>query len=395
MGDPGQAEACLQTAELVTWVEIDLDAIADNVRAFRRHVGESVEVFAVVKANAYGHGAAPVARAALEAGATRLAVHRLSEGIELRQAGIEVPILIMGYTPAAAAESAVRWRLTPSLITPEFAVALADRARAAGVIVPVHLKIDSGMGRYGLLPAEAPAFAAWLQGLDGICLEGVFTHFATADSADQAHLRRQLAVFIDVVAALGSAGIKPLAHAANSAATMVLPEAHLQAVRIGIAMYGLDPSSEWPPPFAIRPALTLKSRVSRVRELPPGSGISYGRTYVTTAPTTVALVPVGYGDGWHRVLSNQGAVLIRGRRAPIRGRVCMDQFVADVTHIPGVQQDDEVVLVGRQGAGEIRADEVAQLAGTINYEVTTSLLPRVARAYVRGGQIVSIVTQND
>lgn len=395
MGERRQHEPHQHTDELVTWAEVDLDAIAHNVRAFRRHVGERVEVFAVVKANAYGHGAAPVARAALEAGATRLAVHRLSEGIELRQAGIEAPVLIMGYTPPAAAENAVRWRLTPSLITAEFALALAARAQAAGVIVPVHLKIDSGMSRYGLMPGEAPQFAAWLQGLDGIRLEGVFTHFATADAADQVQVRRQLGVFDDVLAALRAAGITPLAHAANSAATMYLPPSHLQAVRVGIAMYGLEPSSERPPPFEIRPALTLKSRVSRVRDLPAGSGISYGHTYVTSAPATVALVPVGYGDGYHRVLSNRASVLIRGQRAPIRGRVCMDQFVVDVTQTPGVQQDDEVVLVGRQGKEQIRAEEVAQLDGTINYEVTTSLLPRVARVYVRGGQIVDIVSQND
>jgi alanine racemase len=174
-----------------------------------------------------------------------------------------------------------------------------------------------------------------------------------------------------------------LVHAANSAATMSLPEAHLDAVRIGIAMYGLDPSDEWPPVFAIRPALTLKSRVSRVRELPPGAGVSYGRTFVTQAPTRVALIPVGYGDGYHRNLSNKSSVLIRGRRAPILGRVCMDQFVVDASAIPDVQQDDEVVLIGRQGAGQIRAEEVARLAGTINYEVTTALLPRVTRVYLR------------
>lgn len=381
--------------ELVTWAEIDLDAIAHNVQAFRQHVGESVEVFAVVKANAYGHGAAHVARAALEAGATRLAVHRLTEGIELRQAGIEAPVLIMGYTPPAAAESAVRWRLAPSLITSEFAVALSARARAAGVTVPVHLKVDTGMSRYGVMPEEAREFAAWLHGLEGICLEGVFTHFATADAADQVHLRRQLVVFNDVLAALRQAGLRFLAHAANSAATMRLRESHFDAVRIGIAMYGLDPSAEWAPPFEIWPALALKSRVSRVRELAPGSGISYGRTYITPAPAVVALVPVGYGDGYHRILSNKASVLVGGQRAPIRGRVCMDQFVVDVSHISGVKQDDEVVLVGRQGEGQIRAEEVAELAGTINYEVTTSLLPRVARAYVRSGQIVDVVTQND
>ncbi len=382
------------TDPLVTWAEIDLDAIAHNVAAFKRHVGGESEIFAVVKANAYGHGAAPVARAALAAGATRLAVHRAIEGVELRQAGLDAPTLIMGYTPPAGAKTIVRWRLSPSLMTLEFAQALSACAEADGVTTPVHVKVDTGMSRYGLLPEEVVEFARSLQTLPGIRLEGLFTHFATADAADQTHLRRQLAVFRDVLAALQNAGIPvPLAHAANSAATMRLPEAHFDAVRIGIAMYGLDPSDEWAPIFEIRPALTLKSRVSRVRELPAGAGISYGRTFVTATPTTVALVPVGYGDGYHRILSNRGSVLIRGQRAPILGRVCMDQFVVDVSHIAGVKQDDEVVLIGCQGNEHIRAEEVALLTGTINYEVTTSLLPRVARVYLQGGKIADMVVR--
>jgi len=375
---------------IVTWAETDLDAIAFNVRAFKRHVGQAVEVIAVVKANAYGHGAVPVARAALEAGATRLGVHRAIEGVELRRAGLAAPILVMGYTPPSGAAMMVQHDLTPSLITREFAEAVSAEAVRAGKEVPLHVKVDTGMSRYGLMPGEVVGFARGLTALPGVKLEGLFTHFATADAADQTHVRHQLETFRQVLAALESAGICiPLRHAANSAATMRLPEAHFDAVRPGIAMYGLDPSDEWPPVFEIRPALTLKSRVSRVRELPPGSGISYGRTFVTERPMRVALVPVGYGDGYHRILSNKSSVLIRGQRAPIRGRVCMDQFVVDVSGIPNVQQDDEVVLVGRQGETQIRAEEVARLAGTINYEVTTSLLPRVVRVYLRGGKVVA------
>ena len=362
--------------KLVTWAEIDLDAIERNVRSFRRHVGPSVEVMAVVKANAYGHGAIPVAEAALAAGATRLAVHRASEGRELRQAGIAAPVLVMGYTPPDGAGIIVRHRLTPSLITAEFARALSQQATAAGTTVPVHIKVDTGMGRYGVMPAEATEFARFICRLPGLRLEGLFTHFATADAADQTYVRAQLAVFGEVLAGLAAAGVEvPLVHAANSAATMSLPEAHFNAVRPGIAMYGMDPSSEWPPVFALRPALTLKSRVSRVRELPAGAAVSYGRTFVAQQPTRVALVPVGYGDGYHRVLSNKGCVLIHGLRAPILGRVCMDQFVVDISTIPGVEQNDEVVLIGRQGQEEIRAEDLAGLAGTINYEITTSLLP--------------------
>jgi len=355
-----------------------------------------VAVIAVVKANAYGHGAASVARAALQAGAAGLAVHRAIEGVELRRAGIDAPILVMGYTPPDGADLIARWRLTPSLMTLEFAQALSTQAAKTGLTIPVHVKVDSGMSRYGLLPGEVVAYLRALTGLPGITLEGMFTHFATADWADQTHVRQQLAVFNDVIAVARGAGFSiPVIHAANSAATMRLPEAHFNAVRCGVAMYGLDPSGEWPPAFPIQPVLSLKSRVSRVRELPPGSGVSYGRTYITQGKVRAALVPVGYGDGYHRSLSNQGYVLIRGQRAPLIGRVCMDQFVVDVSHIAGVEQDDEVVLIGEQGGERIRAEQVAALAGTINYEVTTSLLPRVARAYYQGGKLVEILSIGD
>jgi alanine racemase len=368
---------------LVTWAESDLEAIRYNVRAFRRHVGGNVEVMAVVKANAYGHGAVPVAKAALEAGATRLGVHRLNEGVELRQAGIGAPILIMGYTPPAGAGAVVQWQLTPSLITPEFAQALSMEAAVQGQVVPVHVKVDTGMSRYGLFPQEVLPFLQSLQRLKGVKIEGLFTHFATADSLDQTWILQQIQVFDQVRATVQNAGIEvPLYHAANSAATMRLPQSHYDMVRVGIAMYGLNPSAEWEPVFEIHPALTLKSRVSRVRELPVGAGVSYGRTFVTSRPTVAALVPVGYGDGYHRILSNKGVVLVRGKRAPVIGRVCMDQFVIDVTDITGVQQDDEVVLVGRQGDERIPAEEVARLARSINYEVTTGLLPRVVRKYI-------------
>ena len=376
--------------DLVTWAEIDLDAIEANLRALKRHVGERVEVFAVLKANAYGHGAVEVGRAALDAGATRIAVHRAVEGIELRKAGIEAPILIMGYTPPAAAEQVARWRLTPSAITLEFAQALSGRSVASGIETPVHVKVDTGMSRYGLFPGEVLEFARAVGRMPGLRLEGLFTHFATADELDLSFTRQQLGVFQEVVAGLRQAGIQiPLVHAANSAATLRLPEAHFDAVRPGIALYGMEISNEWASPVALQPALSLKSRVSRVRELPAGAGVSYGRTFITQKPTLAALVPVGYGDGYHRVLSNRSSVLIRGRRAPVMGRVCMDQFVVDASEIPGVQQDDEVVLVGRQGEACIRAEEIASLAGTLNYEVTTSLLPRVTRVYLRGGEPVA------
>ncbi|RLC80458.1 MAG: alanine racemase [Chloroflexi bacterium] len=377
-----------------TWAEINLDAIAANVRHIKTHIGPSVELIAVVKANAYGHGAVPVAQAALEAGATRLAVARVAEGIELRQAGIEAPILVMGYTPPPEVSQAARWNLTLTLITVEQAKILSQEATRLGRMLPVHIKVDTGMGRFGLLPDEVVDFVKAVSTLPGLELEGLYTHFSVADEVSEgstAYTRRQFRIYTQVARELEQAGFRfPLKHVCNSAATMRFPEMHLDAVRVGIALYGLVPSEETPIPFPLQPALSLKSTVARVRTLPPGSSISYGRTYTTTRHTPVALVPVGYGEGYHRLISNRGCVLIRGKRAPIVGRVCMDQFVVDVTGIEGVRQDDEVVLIGSQGNERITAEEVARWAETINYEVVTSLLPRVTRVYLKEGKVVEV-----
>jgi alanine racemase len=373
---------------LLTWAEVDLDALAANIGSYRRHVGKGVEIIAVVKANGYGHGAVMVSRAALAAGASRLAVHRLEEGIELRQAGINCPILIMGYTPVANAALVVAHQLTATVTTREFAEALSTRAETP---IPIHIKVDSGMGRFGLLPGEAAEFTTGLSDLQSIKIEGIFTHFATADALDKSYMRQQLTAFKGVLAELESRGLKiPVRHACNSAAAMNLPEAHFEAVRLGLSLYGMVPSSEWSPPFALQPVLSLKSRVVRLRTLAAGSGIGYGRTYVTKEPTRVALLPVGYGDGYHRLISGRGAVLLKGKRAPILGRVSMDQIVVDVNAIPGVQIEEEATLLGGEGSAAISAEEIAGWAQTINYEITTSILPRVAMLYRRNGAIVGV-----
>ena len=396
----------------LTWAEIDLDAIAHNARELKRHVGEKTELTAVVKANGYGHGAVPVAETALDNGASRLAVNRAVGGVQLRQAGITAPVLILGYTLPAQAETIVRWDLTPTVNTPEQAQALSASASRQGKVLPIHIKVDTGLGRFGLLPGEVVDFVRAISKLPGLVLEGVYTHFAIADAADKAYTLKQFEIYLEVVKRLEEAGFTiPIKHVANCAATLDLPETHLDMVRCGIALYGLRPSSEVEPTIPLRPAMTLKSRVARVRTLPTGSSIGYGCTYTTSEPTRVALVPVGYGDGYHRLLSNRGQVLIRGQRAPIVGRVCMDQFVVKVSHIPNVQQHDEVVLLGRQGdlgirnekleirdgelkrtplCDEISAEEVATWAETINYEVTASILPRVTRVYLKDGQAVAV-----
>lgn len=378
----------MELDDVLTWAEIDLDAIAFNAAGLKARAG-GAELMVAVKANAYGHGAVPVARAALEGGATRLAVHRAPEGVQLRQAGITAPILIMGYTLPAESERVVRWDLTPTVNSRPQAEALSAATVAVGKPLPVHVKVDTGMGRYGLLPDEVLDFVRFLSGLPGLALEGLYTHHAVADLADKAFTRHQFSIYMDVVKQLEAAGFTfSLKHVSNSATTLDQPEMALDMVRCGIALYGLHPSDEVEPAIPLRPALALKSRVARVRTLPAGASISYGRTYITDKPTRVALVPVGYGDGYHRFLSNRGAVLIRGQRAPIVGRVCMDQFVVDVSHIPAVQLHDVVVLIGRQGEERIPAEEVARWAETINYEVTTGLLPRVVRIYLWGGKEV-------
>jgi alanine racemase len=377
-----------------TWAEINLDAIAENVRHIKAFIGDSTELIAVVKANAYGHGAAPVARTALEAGATRLAVARTVEGLALRQAGIKAPILVMGYAPPEEVPLLARWSLTPTLITLEQARLLSQEGLKLGPKHPVHIKVDTGMGRFGLLPDEVLDFVKAVARLPGLELEGLYTHFSVADEVSESstsYTREQFQTFMNVAADLEEAGFHfPLTHLCNSAATMRFPDMHLDGVRVGIALYGLPPSEETPLPFPLRPALTLKSLVARVRTLPTASSISYGRTYTTSRPTPVALVPLGYGGGYHRLISNRGQVLIRGKRAPIVGRVCMDQFVVDVTGIEGASQDDEVVLIGCGGDDRISAGEVARWAETINYEVTTSLLPRVSRVYIRNGEVVEL-----
>jgi alanine racemase len=378
----------------LTWVEVDLDAIAHNVRSIKNYVGSKVELIAVVKANAYGHGAVPVAHTVLQNGATRLAIYRLTEGIELRQAGLTAPILILGYTLPSEAEAVVHWNLTPTVNEHAQAQALSAAAARHGKRLPIHVKVDTGLGRFGLLPEEVVPFCQAVVALPWLELEGFYTHFAVADEpgeSSQAYTHHQLDVYLAALGTLVAHGITvPLRHTAHSAALLKLPASHLDAVRPGIALYGLSPFANSSSPIPLHPALTLKSQVIRLRTLPAGASIGYGRAFITQRPTKIALVPVGYGDGYPRLLSNQGQVLIHGRRAPILGRVSMDQIVVDVSAIPGVEQHDHVVLLGHQtepwGQTALPAEEVAAWAKTINYELITGLLPRVPRIYLSGGQ---------
>lgn len=375
-----------------TYIVIDLDCIAQNVRAIREHIGTGPQFIAVVKDDAYGHGALQVSRVALDNGADRLAVARTEEGILLRRAGLQAPILHMCYTVPAEADEIAENRLIATVIDRETAGALSAAAERLGRSASVHVKVDTGMGRYGLLPEEVLPFLEVLRSLPHLEVEGIYTHYATADAEDKSYTLRQLAIFNDVLQAAQAAGWEfRLRHSANSGATLDLPETYLDAVRPGLIVYGLYPSEAVSRTVKLSPALSLRSHVGRVRALPPGAGISYGLTFTTQRESAIALVPVGYGDGYQRILSNRGSVLIGGRRAPIAGRICMDQFMVDVTDLPGVQEGDEIVLIGRQGDEAISAEEVAALCHTINYEIVTGLARRIPRVYLQGNKVVEVI----
>jgi len=366
-----------------TWVEIDLSAIAHNTRQIHSLVGSNVRILASLKADAYGHGALKVARTVLHNGARMLGVATLSEAIPLREAGIHAPILVFGYVPHWQMREAVRLRLTLTLYSIESAQALARAAQALNLTVKVHVKVDTGMGRLGIRAeqiAEIVELLHEITELPHLELEGIFTHFAMADTQDQTHARMQLARFQQVLQCIEEEHMRPpLVHAANSAAIFSLPEAHFDMVRPGIALYGLDPSSEVRLPAEFRPALSFKTQVAQVKDIPEGESISYGCTYTTDRPTRVAILPVGYADGFRRAPTDWGSVLVHEQEAPLLGRVCMDQCIIDITLIPHVRVGDEVVLIGRQGTASLTAEQVAQRLGTINYEVVSEILARVPR----------------
>lgn len=368
------------------WTEIDLGAIAHNIQEIRRVTTPSAKVMAVVKANGYGHGAVEVGRTALANGADWLGVARVAEGVSLREAGIEAPILTLSYIPPEQSGEVVRHRLSQAVYTRAMALALAETAAGEGTRARVHLKVDTGMGRIGWLAGPGAAQEILeLARNPHLEIEGLFTHFAAADEANKSYTLEQFDKFVELTEALRKNGLEiPLRHAANSAAIMEMPETHLDMVRAGIIVYGLYPSDEVDHSrVKLRPAMSLKAKVAYVKEVPAGFKVSYGCTYTTSKPTIIATLPLGYADGYSRLFSSRGKALLHGRRAPVVGRVCMDQIMVDVGHIPGVNMGDEAVLIGRQGDEEISADEVAAKLGTINYEVTCMVSYRVPRIYIR------------
>ncbi len=362
-------------------VEINLDAVASNARLIRARVGGGVSIMAVVKANAYGHGAPAVARAALQNGCDRLAVANMAEALELRECGIAAPILILSYFPAEAIPIAIDLNLSLSVFDEVFAERCISAARSAGAELKIQLKIDTGMGRLGILPQSAAAVCGGLWDAAGIKLEGIYTHFATADD-DPRYMREQLKTFNLILSRIREAGIQvEQIHAANSAAVLNCPGSHVNVVRPGLMLYGLEPMPHSGIGDIARPAMSWKTQVAQVKTLPPGSRVGYGDAYRTRGEETIAVVPVGYADGLRRTPSTWREVLIHGRRAPLAGRVSMEKITVNVSRIPGVKAGDEVVLLGKQGDDRISADEVAGWIRSNNYEVVASVAPRVPRTY--------------
>lgn len=377
------------------WAEISLDNIAHNIREIRRITGKSAEIMGVVKADAYGHGVMEVAKTLLENGASRFAVSMLDEAIQLRRAGIEVPILILGYTDPRRANEIIENDVTQSVFSHDLAQALSDEAVRQGKKVKIHIKIDTGMSRIGFLPGySAVKNVVEISRLSNIIIEGLFTHFATADEKNREYTNTQFERFMSICCELQRIGIHiPVKHCANSAAIIEYPEMHLDMVRPGIILYGMYPSEDVnKAKIDLKPAMTLKANVIMVKEVEKNTSISYGRIFTTGRTSKIATIPIGYADGFNRMLSNKGKVLINGEFAPVVGRVCMDQCMVDITDIgSNVEVGDEVVLIGAQGQNNITAEDVAQTIGMINYELVCIVGKRIPRAFVKDGKISKIL----
>lgn len=380
-----------------TWVEIDLNAVSHNYRLIEKKVG-TVPVMCIVKADAYGHGVEHIAVEYQRLGAKWFGVSNIEEAMELRRYGIERNILILGYTPPEAAYQLSEYGITQAVFSYDYAERLSDAADAEGCIVKCHIKADTGMGRIGLNCRTTQAISAAadegerIYHLPGLMVNGIFTHFAVADDGEQGEdfTRSQYDNFIDIISALNKRGVSfKYRHCCNSAATLEYPDMHLDMVRPGVILYGLAPSPVLRGKYDLRPVMQLRSVISMIKELEAGATVSYGRTFTAERDMKLATVPIGYADGFPRVLSGKQELLVRGHRAPIVGRVCMDQLMLDVTDIEGVSEGDTVTVFGKDGDEQITVDELADKLGTINYELVCRMARRVPRVYHRGGCVIS------
>ncbi len=367
------------------WLEISPANLQYNCETVKKIVGDQVKVCAVVKANGYGHGVIETSKACLAAGAEFLAVAMLTEAMELREAGFTCPILILGWTPEEGYEQAIQQQIRLAVFDAEEAARLNAKALAMGKKALVHLKLDTGMSRIGFQADEAGlATAEAILNMDGITVEGIFSHFSKADEADKAFAKNQLAIFKQFNKQLEErTGVRiPIQHMAASAGIIDLPEGHLDMVRPGIMLYGFQPSAEMHNTADLKPALVWKARVGRVQMLPAGRLIGYNGTFELKQDTLVATVPVGYADGYNRLLSNYGYVLCQGKKLPIIGKVCMDQFMVDASQVPQLQVGDEVTLLGNDGDVSITVTEMASMLKTIEHEIVCGIAPRVPKFYV-------------
>lgn len=372
------------------WAEIDLDAIYHNVVAAKALTKPGTRLMAVIKADGYGHGAVQLADV-LDPVADAYGVAILEEGVELRQAGVTKPILILGYTPTPLYEPMLEYDIMTAVFTLEMAQKISETAVRMGKTAKIHIKLDTGMSRIGFKQdMESLEMIKQIAALPGIQIDGCFTHFARMDERDKTKAKEQFRRYMDFIAQMETAGISiPVKHVSNSAGIMEMPEVHLDMVRDGICIYGLYPSEEVVKErLPLIPAMQWKAYVSYVKTLPAGVEIGYGGTYTTTKETIVATIPVGYADGYPRSLSNQGCVLIHGQRAPILGRICMDQFMVDVSEISDVQTGDLVTLFGTDGDEVLSVEEVANLSGSFHYEFVCDVGKRVPRVYYRHGEII-------
>lgn len=372
------------------WAEIDVDAIEDNIKEIKKIVKDK-EVIGVVKADAYGHGAIDTASILLENGTDRLAVAVISEAIELRENGITKPLMILGYTPLSFKEDLVKYDIEQTVFNLEYAKELSDFAIKNNTKAKIHIKIDTGMGRIGFLPNEESIDEIEkISKLQGIEIIGLFTHFSTADEEDKEYTKLQVEKYKKIVDELDKRGVNTgIKHVSNSAAIIDLEEYYFDAVRPGIILYGYYPSNEVKKDkIKIRPALTLKSNIIHLKTVEEGTYISYGRSYVTEGKRTIATLPIGYADGYTRLLNGKAKVIIRGKLAPVVGKICMDQCMVDVTDIDGVSVGDEVILLGRDGNIKNDADDLAKMLGTINYEIICMIGRRVPRVYKHNGKII-------
>ncbi|HHV30243.1 MAG TPA: alanine racemase [Clostridium sp.] len=377
------------------WAEVNLDNIAHNVKEIRRITDKKAEIMGVVKADAYGHGVMEVTRTLLDNGVTRLAVSMLDEAIQLRQNGIQVPILILSYTDPIRAEEIILYDVTQTVFSHDLAKALSDAAVKHNRNVKIHIKIDTGMTRVGFMPGySAVKNVVQISKLPGIIIEGLFTHFASADETDKAYTYMQFERFMSIVSELNRIGVYiPVKHVCNSAGLIEFPEMHLNMVRPGIALYGLYPSDEVDKTkIELRPAMSMKANVILVKDVEKDTCISYGRIFKTCRSSKIATIPIGYADGYTRLLTNKGKVLLNGQLASIVGKICMDQCMVDITDIEGdVNVGDEAVLIGKQQDNEIKVEDLAKSVGTINYELVSIIGKRIPRVYLKEGKIYNVL----